>query len=141
MKADKATVLVLGMAIAGTALAGNWNNGQQNGRSGGLKGNNPDCVMQTAGLGRPTDDRMNRELTVKQVETLAEARLIRMANDNLKVGEVEPTENGFTVTIVTAKSGDLFQTYELAKNGMPVQMMARFEARQARRAAMANSAN
>ena len=76
---------------------------------------------------------MARELSADQIQTLAEARLIMMGNENLKVGTIKTTEDGYSVSVVTTKSGDLVRTMELAKNGLPMQMVLRMEEREERR--------
>ncbi len=77
----------------------------------------------------------NRELTAGQVRIVAEARLIMQGNDNVKIGDVKETSDGFTVSIVTIKSGDLVRTMELAKNGMPMKAMEGMEQRMKNREA------
>ncbi len=63
----------------------------------------------------------NRVLSVDQVRTLAQAHLIMMNNDNLKVGKISETkDNSYTVQIVT-KDNSLVNTVEVSKaTGMPV---------------------
>ncbi|WP_263081740.1 hypothetical protein [Endozoicomonas sp. Mp262] len=65
-------------------------------------------------------EQMNRSYTADETRTLAEARLLRKGNPNLKVGEVIPTDNGYKLTIVT-KDNSLVKERELAKNGMPLE--------------------
>jgi hypothetical protein len=63
----------------------------------------------------------NRVLTVEQIRTLAQAHLIMMNNDNLKVGKITETANKtYDVQIVT-KENSLVNTVEVSKaTGMPV---------------------
>ena len=65
-------------------------------------------------------EHMSRSYTADQIRTLNEARLIRMGNPNVKVGQVTPTANGYKVTIVT-KENSLVEELDLAKNGMPLE--------------------
>ena len=132
-KARKAAVLVIGITVAGSAMAWGW--GDKDG--GGYRHQGRPEIMGFCGMqggmgpgGGPFADKLDRELSASQIQTLAEARLIRMGNENLKVGKVTPTDNGYSVSIVTVKSGDLVQSFDLAKNGLPVRMMERWEALQ-----------
>ena len=60
---------------------------------------------------------LDRELNADQIRTLAEAHLIMQGNPNVRVDEVKPMENGYTVTIVT-QDNSLVEELKLAKNGM-----------------------
>ncbi len=62
-----------------------------------------------------------RVLRVDQVRTIAQAHLIMMGNDNLKVGKIVETKNNtYEVQIVT-KENSLVNTVEVGKaTGMPV---------------------
>ncbi|WP_299733523.1 hypothetical protein [uncultured Endozoicomonas sp.] len=73
-------------------------------------------------------EHMDREFTAEEIRTLNEARLIMQGNDNVQLGEVTATDNGYKVTIVT-KDNSLVKEMELAKNGMPLE---RYEAIKAR---------
>lgn len=63
----------------------------------------------------------NRVLSVDQIRTIAQAHLIMMNNDNLKVGKITETKNNsYEVQIVT-KENSLVNTVEVGKaTGMPV---------------------
>ncbi|AMO54861.1 hypothetical protein [Endozoicomonas montiporae] len=78
---------------------------------------------------------MAREFTADQIETLTEAKLIMRGNDNLKLGKVTSTDNGYNVTIVT-QDNSLVEEQQLAKNGMPLdrfeKIQKRIEARKAK---------
>ena len=129
----KISAVVIGLTVAGSAIA--WG-GHDGGRSksehhmGRYEKFNGGCGMGRW-LGR--DELMARELSAEQIQTLAEARLIMMGNENLKVGTIKTTEDGYSVSVVTTKSGDLVRTMELAKNGLPMQMVLRMEEREERR--------
>jgi len=62
-----------------------------------------------------------RELTADQVRILAQAHLIRLGNDNLKVGKVTETKDkSYEVQIVT-KDNSLVNVVEISRaTGMPV---------------------
>jgi len=62
-----------------------------------------------------------RELSADQVRTLAQAHLIRLGNDNLKVGKVTETKDkSYEVQIVT-KDNSLVNVVEISRvTGMPV---------------------
>ncbi|GAA4902109.1 hypothetical protein GCM10023333_40220 [Ferrimonas pelagia] len=65
--------------------------------------------------------RFDREFSQEEIQTLAEARLIMKGNDNLQIGAVEPTAEGYTISIVTKAEGALVETREVARNGMPME--------------------
>lgn len=71
---------------------------------------------------------MEREFTADQIETLTKAKLIMRGNENLKLGKVTSTENGYSVTIVT-QDNSLVKEQQLAKNGMPVEKFERLQKR------------
>ena len=71
---------------------------------------------------------MEREFTADQIETLTKAKLIMRGNENLKLGKVTSTENGYNVTIVT-QDNSLVREQQLAKNGMPVEKFERLQKR------------
>ncbi|MTI12098.1 hypothetical protein [Sansalvadorimonas verongulae] len=131
---QKAAALALGMTVASSAMAwGWWDNDKDHNDERGYAEH---CMENGKHRGHmkgwfhgDKEQLVSRELTVDQVQTLVEARLIRMGNDNIKVGQVTANDDGYSVTIVTARSGDLVETIELAKNGMPVAMMERWEKR------------
>lgn len=75
-----------------------------------------------------TPESLERELTKEQIHTLMEARLIMKGNDNVKLGTITDSEDGFEVTIVT-QDDSLVKTVSLAKNGMPQRMYNRIKAR------------
>ncbi len=101
--AIKTLALTLGLAVTGSALAGQ-----------GKYGPGP----------RMNSDMVNRELTAEQVKDEFQSR---MRNDNLKVGKVVEKDDGYTVSIVTVKSGDLVRELKVARNGMPAHVKERFE--------------
>ncbi|GAA5317421.1 MAG: hypothetical protein AseanaTS_26260 [Candidatus Pelagadaptatus aseana] len=76
-------------------------------------------------MGNPHNPRemMTREFNAEEINTLMQAKLLMRGNDNLKVGKIEPTPNGYTVAIVT-RDNSLVEELELAPNGMPLK---RFE--------------
>lgn len=79
--------------------------------------------------GEKFKEHMNRELSVSEVRTLQEARLIYMNNPNITVGDVVANDQGYTVTIVTKENKSLVEEFNVAKNGMRLE---RFEAIQKR---------
>ncbi|MET4692862.1 hypothetical protein [Endozoicomonas lisbonensis] len=81
---------------------------------------------------------MEREFTADQIETLTKAKLIMRGNENLKLGKVTSTENGYSVTIVT-QDDSLVEEQQLAKNGMPVEKFERLQKRIEARKAKASS--
>ncbi|MCW7554807.1 hypothetical protein NX722_19720 [Endozoicomonas gorgoniicola] len=81
---------------------------------------------------------MEREFTADQIGTLTKARLIMRGNENLKLGKVTSTENGYNVTIVT-QDNSLVKEQQLAKNGMPVKKFERLQKRIEARKAKASS--
>ncbi|CAM3416825.1 hypothetical protein [Parendozoicomonas haliclonae] len=140
-KIGQVAVIATTMTFAGGAMAWGWGNNDGEGRGhrdgrGYHQMQNGGCDMggfHGAGMRGGMDrwqERLDRELTAEQVTTLAEARLIMHGNENIKVGEVKPTSDGYSVSIVTVKSGDLVDTLELAKNGLPLQMVERMEERE-----------
>ncbi len=71
----------------------------------------------------PKDWRTGRDLNLSEddVETLTEARLIRMGNKNLKVDDVSELKNGNYQVKITTKSGAEVNTIEIDKaTGRPV---------------------
>ncbi|MCL6271746.1 hypothetical protein M3P05_17645 [Sansalvadorimonas sp. 2012CJ34-2] len=105
--------IALGMIVTSTAMA--WQGG---GPNGGKGFRNPEgCAMMSA-------EQRERELTAAELKDLIKSR---MWNDNLTVGEVTPTDKGYTVKIVTVQSGDLVREMDFAKNGLPARVMQRFE--------------
>lgn len=76
---------------------------------------------------------MTKEFSAEEVRTLSEARLIMKGNPNVRVDEVESTNTGYNVTIVT-QDNSLVEELKLAKNAMPLerfeQMQQRIEPRQ-----------
>lgn len=74
----------------------------------------PNKMMKHGGRG-------DLNLSIDQIRTLTEARLIMQGNERLKVGEViEKDENTFTVQIVTV-DGSLVREVEVDKNKGPMQ--------------------
>ncbi len=73
-------------------------------------------------------DMLERELSKDQVRTLVEARLIMKGNENLKVGKVSSSRDGFKVDIVT-RDDSLVEELALAKNGMPLKMFEHIQRR------------
>lgn len=67
-----------------------------------------------------------RSYDKEQIRTLTEARLIMQGNDNLKVGKISATGNGYNVRIVT-KDNSLVEELELAPNGMPLDRYQRIQ--------------
>ncbi len=128
----KISAVVLGLTAAGSAIAWGGHGGNEDGhQKRGTQNENHHKGMGYGGCGLrggiDHQEMVNRELSADDIQTLAEARLIMLGNDNLKVGPVKTTEDGYSVSIVTEKSGDLVRTLELAKNGMPMRMMERLE--------------
>ncbi|WP_211826205.1 hypothetical protein [Kistimonas asteriae] len=78
---------------------------------------------------------MEREYTADEIRTLMEARLLQRGNDNVEVGKVTATDEGYTVTIVTKNKKDLVRELELGKNGIPLKKLKMWEERQARKQA------
>ena len=66
------------------------------------------------------EKRMNRIYTAEQIKVLNEALLIRRGNPNIQIGTVTPTEDGYTVQIVT-KEDSLVEEFQVAKNNMPLE--------------------
>lgn len=77
---------------------------------------------------------MDREFSAEQIRTLTEARLIMQGNENLQVGKISSSDNGYTINIVT-KDGSLVEEREVAKNGMPVEMYEKMKKRMEERKA------
>lgn len=75
---------------------------------------------------------MEREFDADQIRTLVEARLLMKGNENLQIGQIIPTDTGYTITIVT-QDGSLVEEKEVAKNGMPLKMYQRIKDRMDRR--------
>lgn len=75
---------------------------------------------------------MEREFNTEQIRTLVEARLIMKGNENLKVGKISSSRDGFNVAIVT-QDDSLVEELNLAKNGMPVEMYERMKERMEKR--------
>lgn len=75
---------------------------------------------------------LERTLTADQVWTLAEARLLKRGNDNLKVGSITENDDGFVMTIVT-RDDSLVKEVELARNGMPKEKFERIQKRMKKR--------
>lgn len=61
-----------------------------------------------------------REYTVDEIRTLVEARLLQHSNEDLEIGKVTTTKEGYTVTIVTRDKKTLFREIALDKNGVPL---------------------
>jgi hypothetical protein len=74
------------------------------------------------------EEMLERELSKDQVRTLVEARLIMKGNENLKVGKVSSSRDGFKVDIVT-RDDSLVKELELAKNGMPLKVFEHIKER------------
>ena len=70
---------------------------------------------------------MSREFTAEEVKTLVSARLLMRGENTLKVGKIMPTDTGYTATIVTKQNGDVVRTLNLAKNGFPLERVARWK--------------
>jgi len=75
---------------------------------------------------------MEREFTAEQIRTLVEARLLMKGNENLQIGQIIPTDTGYTITIVT-QDGSLVEEKEVAMNGMPLKLYERIKERMAKR--------
>jgi len=72
---------------------------------------------------------LKRQMSKNDIVILTEAKLIKKGNPNVKLGTVTQSPSGFTVTIVTKKSGDLVRTVKLAPNGLPEHVAKRLEHR------------
>ncbi len=63
----------------------------------------------------------NRVLSVDQIRIIAQAHLIMMGNDNLKVGKIVETKNNTYEAQIVTKENSLVNTVEVGKaTGMPV---------------------
>lgn len=82
--------------------------------------------------GKALGKRMEREFSADQIRTLIAARLIMQGNPNVRVDEVKPLGNGYTVTIVT-QDNSLVEELILAKNGMPLERYEQIKQRMAER--------
>ena len=135
--AHKLGVLIVGMALTGGAIAHSGYNHNSNGKSGGWSfghmmgygghcydsndANNSDSANNSNyENNKVNNQRFSRELTAKQVKTLAEAKLIKRGSDYVKVGDITTTENGYDLSIVTKKSGDTLRVIHLDSNGQPL---------------------
>ena len=74
---------------------------------------------------------MDKEFSAEQIRTLAEARLLMKGNDNLTIGNINPTESGYTIEILTV-DGSLVDSIEVAKNGIPMEHYQRMLKRKAK---------
>ncbi|MGI9276694.1 MAG: hypothetical protein ACR2PT_17855 [Endozoicomonas sp.] len=118
------TALVATMAVTSsfTLWANSYEKGEHGSRfehrmKGGKHGFKGDCAGRGGyGAGKF----MDREYTADEISTLAEARLIKRGNPNIRVGEVKATDTGYSVTIVTSDNS-LVEERNLAKNGMALE--------------------
>ena len=68
----------------------------------------------------------DRNYSADQIRTLSEAFLLRLGNENLKVGDITETDKESYLVQVVTKDGSLVKEVEVSrKNGMPVGMMQR----------------
>ncbi|NIB41907.1 hypothetical protein HBA55_20040 [Pseudomaricurvus alkylphenolicus] len=82
-------------------------------------------------MGGNPREMMERQLSADQIRTLVEARLIMKGNENLQVGDISSTQDGYRVTIVT-QDNSLVKEMDLAQNGLPVKMYERMQRRMER---------
>ena len=129
----KTTLIATALATAFTASSafawfGDDNGDRGNCMDGDRKGHFMKGERGKQGKRGNFKEHMSREFSAEEIRTLNEARLIMKGNDNVKIGEVTATDNGYKVTIVT-NDNSLVEEMNLAKNGMPLE---RFEAIKAR---------
>ncbi len=135
----QATVIATALVFTGGAMA----QGEHHGGGGRSHHNASHQKMNGFMKGHHGQftEMQDRKLTADQIKTVVEAKLIMMDNENVKVGKIEETKDGFNISIVTTKSGDLVRTMELAKNGMPKRAMERMEKHLKARDAKGNHAS
>ena len=69
-----------------------------------------------------SNKRNNKELTLKEITTLIQARMLSPKLDSLKIGEINATDAGFNVTIL-AQDNSLVKRIQLNKSGFPERKM------------------
>lgn len=102
----------------------------------GHKGGHKDRHDFKGGFERGADRKalFERQFSADEIRTLTSARLLMQGNDNLKVGDIETTDKGFNVSIVT-KDNSLVEELALAPNAMPLDKYERIQQRMQEREA------
>jgi hypothetical protein len=123
------SALVSALLASGTALA--LDSGKDGRKNCDHRGPGSELRRDHHGFGPGKMDRkemLQRKFSADEVRTLVSARLLMRGNDNLQVGEIKATDNGYDVQIVT-KDNSLVEELQLAPNAMPLKMYEKIQER------------